>query len=101
MNLVDIVIIVVLVAGVLTGLRQGLIVEVALIGGAIVALVVAHLEYPVLRAVLEPFFHGLIHPARRRTQWLTIASYGIIFLLVWSIIMAIAQKVRTIVRLLF
>jgi membrane protein required for colicin V production len=92
-NLVDIVIIVILVAGVLTGLRQGFIVEVAVIVGAIVALGVARLEYPVVRAVLIHLIHT--------SKWVTAISYLIVFLVIWTVIIFIAQKIRTIVRLLF
>jgi uncharacterized membrane protein required for colicin V production len=90
-NAVDVVILAVLVVGTLVGLVRGLIVQVALMLGALAALLVARLAYPSLRHVF--LFTHINH------RWLTVISYLIIFFVVWSLIVAAATRVRFLARL--
>jgi membrane protein required for colicin V production len=92
-NIVDVVIVVILLGAVLNGLRQGFIVEIAQIFGAIVALAVAKLEYSIVRNLLQTF----LPPSR----WLTAISYLIVFFVVWFLITGLARVGRRVVRLLF
>jgi membrane protein required for colicin V production len=92
-NAADIVIIVLLALGFLNGLRQGFVVEVATIFGAVVALAIAKAEYSPVRHLL-----ATVAP---RSPWLTVISYLAVFLVVWAVIVAVARKIRLLVRLLF
>jgi membrane protein required for colicin V production len=90
-NSIDVIILALLAFGVLSGFVQGFVVELASILGAVVGLVVAQLEYAIVRNLLE-----LVLP---KSGWVTAISYLIVFLLVWMAIVAIARKVRTVIRL--
>jgi membrane protein required for colicin V production len=92
MNIVDLIIILILAAGVLTGLRQGLILELAFIVGVFVALFVAKAGYKPVRSLID----GAIHQA----SWRTTASYLIVFVVVWAAIIALARGIRRAMRLL-
>jgi membrane protein required for colicin V production len=91
-TVVDIVIIAVLAAGVLGGIRQGFIMQVATILGAVVALGVAKLEYRDVRQYLAHVASG--------SQWLTVISYLIVFLVIWGAVVVIARRIRTLARFL-
>jgi uncharacterized membrane protein required for colicin V production len=91
MNIIDVVIILILLAGVLNCFRTGFIVEVALIAGAIVALLAAKVGYKPVRGLID----GSIHQA----SWRTTASYLIIFVVIWAAIVAIAHGIRRAMRL--
>lgn len=92
MNWVDLGILAVLLLGALTGLRQGFIVEVAGILGAILAFAVARAEYRPVRSALSSV---LPH-----TSWLTTISYLIVFLVVWGAILIGARMIRMGIRML-
>ncbi len=92
MNIVDILILVILLFGVLSGFRRGFIMEIALILGAVVALAVAKLEYPIVRHLLV-----LVAP---KSPWVTVISYLIVFLVIWGVIITLARIVRKAARLL-
>lgn len=92
MTWVDIAIIVILAGTTFAGFRQGFIVEVATIVGAVVALAVARLEYHNVRHVLAQV---LSH-----SPWLTAISYLVIFMVVWGVIIFAAQRLRSAVRML-
>ena len=92
MNAVDIGIIVILVVGALAGLRQGFIVEVAGILGALLAFAVARAEYKPVRHVLASF--------APHSPWLTVISYMIVFLVVWGLVLTAARLVRHFARIL-
>jgi membrane protein required for colicin V production len=92
MNAVDLVVIVLLVIGVAVGFRAGFVVEVAVILGAVVALAVAFVEYSTIRAILTQFVHT--------SQWVTVISYLLVFVIIWGVIIWVARKVRTVVRFL-
>lgn len=92
MNIIDILILVILLFGVLNGFRRGFIMEVALILGAVVALAVAKLEYPIVRHLLS-----LVAP---KSAWLTVISYLIVFLVIWGVIVTLARVVRKAAHLL-
>lgn len=91
-NIIDILILVILLFGVLSGFRRGFIMEVALILGAVVALAVAKLEYPIVRNLL-----ALVAP---KSAWLTVISYLIVFLVIWGVIVTLARVVRKAAHLL-
>ena len=91
MNSVDIIVLAVLAFGALSGFVQGFVVELASILGAFVGLFVARLEYTVVRNLLETVLP--------KSSWVTAISYLIVFLVVWMAIVAIARKVRTVIRL--
>jgi membrane protein required for colicin V production len=91
-NGVDIVLLVVLVITTLAGFRQGFIMEIAGILGAVAALGVARLEYVDLRTILEQF--------ATKSPWLTIVAYMLVFLVVWGAIVIVARKIRQLVRLM-
>ncbi|MDQ2742786.1 MAG: CvpA family protein [Chloroflexota bacterium] len=93
MNAVDIIILLFLLFGFLTGLRRGFILEVATILGAVVALSVAKVEYAAVR-------HLLLQVAPK-SSWLTVISYLIVFLVIWSVIVTLARLARKALRLLF
>lgn len=90
MTVVDIVILAILVAGMLGGIRQGFIMQVATILGAVVALGVAKLEYPDVRRELAHFASG--------SQWLTVISYMVVFLIIWGAVIVLARRIRTLAR---
>lgn len=92
MNLVDVVIIVLLVAGIWTGFRRGLIMQVAALLGAFIALAVAKLEY---RHVAH-----VIHLFASSSRWSTVIAYLLIFFVVWSLVTLIARLARMAARLL-
>jgi membrane protein required for colicin V production len=92
MNAVDIVILVIVVAAVITGLRRGFIVQVAAMLGAVVALGVAKLEYADVR-------HLLLQVVSK-SPWITVISYLLIFFVVWGAILVVARKIRSIARFL-
>lgn len=92
MNIIDILILVILLFGILSGFRRGFIMEVALILGAVVALAIAKLEYPVVRHLL-----ALVAP---KSAWLTVISYLIVFLVIWGVIVTLARVVRKAAHLL-
>jgi membrane protein required for colicin V production len=92
LNVVDVIIILGLVAGFITGFRRGFIMEVALILGAVVALAVAKLAYPDVR-------HQLSHVAAK-SPWLSTISYLGVFLIGWAAIMILARVARRTARLL-
>jgi membrane protein required for colicin V production len=91
-NAVDILILVVLAFTSFAGFRQGFILEVAGILGAVAALGVARLEYVDARTILEQF--------AARSPWLTIVAYLVVFLVVWGAIIIVARKIRLLVRLM-
>jgi membrane protein required for colicin V production len=91
-TLVDIVILALLVISMLGGFRQGFILMVAGILGAVVALGVARLEYGQVKHLLAQ-----IAP---HSSWLTVISYLLVFLVVWGAIILIARKVRLVARIL-
>jgi membrane protein required for colicin V production len=91
-NLVDIAIVVILIAGALSGLRRGFIVTVAGILGALLALAVAKAEYQPVRTFLASF--------APHSPWLTVISYLLVFLVVWGLILTLARILRRVVRLL-
>lgn len=93
MNIVDVLIVAILALAVLNGFRQGFIVEVAQIAGAVVALAIAKLEYGIVRDLLQTF---LPH-----SRWLVAISYVIVFFVVWILITGLARVGRGIARLLF
>src|SRR5947209_17416457 len=92
MTIVDIVILAILVAAVLGGIRQGFIMQVATILGVVAALAVAKLEYPDVRRFLAQFASG--------SQWLTVISYMLVFLVIWGAIIVLARRLRSIAHLL-
>lgn len=92
MNWVDIGIIVILLFGTLTGFRQGFIVEVAGILGALLAFAVARAEYKPVKSALAS-----VAP---HSPWLTTISYLLVFLVVWGAILIGARAVRRGVRML-
>jgi membrane protein required for colicin V production len=92
-NAADVLILAVLALGMLAGFRRGFVLQVATILGAIVALVIARLEYQVVQSVLL-----LVLPI---SAWVTIVSYLIIFFAIWVVIIFLARKVRLLLRLMF
>lgn len=92
MNAVDIVVLAALALGAVNGFRRGFIVQTATILGSLVALAVARAEYrPVRNALAQWAPHS---------PWLTAIAYLIVFLVVWSVIVGVAQLVRRVARLL-
>lgn len=91
MNGADVLILVVLVLGALQGLRQGFVIQLATIFGALIALGIARVEYHPVRQVL----HGLAP----HSPWLTVVSYLIVFLVVWAVIIVVARVLRRLMRL--
>lgn len=92
MNAVDIAILGIVLLAALKGFRQGFVVEVALILGAVAALAIAKTEYVPVRSALETI--------ASKSPWLTVISYLGVFVVVWSIIVAVARLVRRLMRLL-
>lgn len=92
MSGVDLVIIVLVALGLVQGFRQGFVVEVAGILGAVIGLAVARDEYVVVR--------GLLLRVASASPWVTALSYLIVFLLVWAVIILLARRIRFFVRLL-
>lgn len=92
MNAIDLLILILLAFTTFAGFRQGFILEIAGILGAIAALSVARLEYADVRTILEQF--------AAKSPWLTIVSYLLVFLLVWGAIIIVARKLRLLVRLM-
>jgi membrane protein required for colicin V production len=90
-NYVDIAILVLLALAIISGLRQGFIMMVAGILGAVVALGVARLEYADVRHILAQ--------AVGHSPWLTVIAYLLVFLVVWGAIIVIARKIRLLARL--
>jgi membrane protein required for colicin V production len=91
-NTLDIVMLVLLALAAFSGFRQGFVLEIAGIFGAIVALAVARVEYPDVRATLQQF--------APHSPWLTVVAYVLVFLVVWGAIVILARKVRSLVRLM-
>jgi membrane protein required for colicin V production len=89
---IDWLIIALIVGAVLGGFRQGFIMQVATILGAVAALGVARLEYPDVRTQI-----ARIAP---HSSWLTVISYLIVFLFVWGGIVVLARRIRFLARLL-
>lgn len=92
MNGFDIAIFLVLALAALGGFRQGFILQVATILGAVAALGIARLEYPDVRTSLE---HHLPH-----SPWVTVIAYVAVFLLVWAAVVILARKIRSLARLM-
>lgn len=92
MNVIDILIIFVLLLAALGGFRQGFIVEVAGIVGALVAFTIAHQEYADVRSFLAHF--------APHSSWLTVISYLAVFLIVWAAIILVARRIRWAIRAL-
>ena len=92
LNVVDLVIFVALLVGIVNGLREGFVVELALLAGGIAALAVARMDYRFVRSALET--------ALPHSPWLTAISYLAIFLVVWTLIVGLARGVRRMLRLL-
>jgi len=89
-NVVDIIILVLLLGGILSGIRRGFVLQVATILGAIAALGVARQEYLDVRQAL-----GQVAP---QSPWLTVIAYLLVFLVVWGAIILLARRVRWLVR---
>jgi membrane protein required for colicin V production len=94
MNVVDVVILAALALAILTGLRHGLLVELALILGAVIALAVARPAY-------APVRDALVSIGVSKGAWLTTLSYLIVYLVVWVAIVDLARLGRRGMRLLF
>ena len=92
MNALDLVMLAVLAFTTFAGFRQGFILEIAGIFGAVAALGIARLEYSDVRTILEQF--------AARSPWLTIVAYLLVFLVVWGAIIIVARKIRLLVRLM-
>lgn len=92
MNAVDIAMLILLLLSAFSGFRRGFVLEIAGIFGAVVALGVAHLEYPDVRATLQQFAPN--------SPWLTVVAYLIVFLVVWGAIVILARKIRSLLRLM-
>lgn len=92
MNGVDVVILVILVLGVVNGLRIGFIVEAATLFGLVIALAAAKALYPSVRQVLQQ--------GASSSPWLTPISYLIPFLVVLGAVAAVARLMRRAARLL-
>jgi membrane protein required for colicin V production len=92
MNVIDIVIIILFLAGFVTGFRRGLIMQVAAILGAFIALAVAKAEY-------RHFAH-FVHTFASSSRWSLVISYLVIFFVVWSLVTLVARVARTAARLL-
>jgi membrane protein required for colicin V production len=91
-NAVDIIMLVLLALATFGGFRQGFILEIAGIFGAVVALAVARLEYSDVRTMLQQF--------APHSAWLTIVAYLLVFLVVWGAIIILARKIRSLLRLM-
>lgn len=92
MNALDVLLLILLAVTAFAGFRQGFIVEVAGILGAVAALGVARLEYVDVRTILEQL--------AAKSPWLTIVAYVLVFLVVWGAIIIVARKLRLLVRLM-
>lgn len=92
MNGVDVVILVLLAIALLTGFRQGFVVELALIAGVFIALAVAKVGYTTVRTLLET-----VAP---KGAWLTTISYLLVFVVVWGAVVGIARGIRRGMRML-
>ncbi|HZU14237.1 MAG TPA: CvpA family protein [Chloroflexota bacterium] len=89
--IVTIVVIAALVMGALSGLRRGLIVEVALTAGVVIALVLARAADGTARSALA----GIMG----HSHWLAATSYLVTFAIIWAAILILARGVRRIARL--
>ncbi len=92
MNVVDVLLLILLAFTTFTGIRQGFVVEIAGILGAVAALGVARLEYVDVRTILEQF--------AAKSPWLTIVAYLLVFVVMWGAIIIVARKLRLLVRLM-
>ncbi|MGH2444089.1 MAG: CvpA family protein [Chloroflexota bacterium] len=92
MTIADIVILAVLALALIGGLRQGFVMEVASILGAVASLAIARIEYPAVRRFLAEFVH--------HSSWLTVVSYLLVFVVVWGVIILVARRVRWLLRVL-
>lgn len=92
MNAVDVLMLILFAFTTFAGFRQGFIVELAGMVGAVAALGIARLEYADIRTILEQF--------AARSPWLTIVAYLLVFLVVWGAIIIVARKLRLLVRLM-
>ncbi len=90
MNAIDVIILLLLLGGTLTGIRRGFVLQVATILGAIAALGVARQEYPDVRQALAQ--------VASQSPWLTVIAYLLVFLVVWGAIILLARRVRWLVR---
>lgn len=86
MRWVDVVIVLVVLASGLLGLRRGLVVQLGGIIGALLGLYVASQDYVDARNFLANFFHRDAH--------LAVAAYILVVILVWTIVVVIAQGIR-------
>jgi membrane protein required for colicin V production len=91
MNWVDWVIIALLAGSTFSGFRQGFILEVATLLGSVAAFAVARQEYPDVRHILSPIAGS--------SQWLTVVSYLLVFLVVWGAIIFLARRLRRLAHL--
>jgi membrane protein required for colicin V production len=92
MNGVDILIIAILIAATLIGLLEGFIVQTAAILGAVLGLAVAQREYLNLRQLLVQVLPS--------SQWLSAIAYLLIFAVVWTAVVLIARRLRSVVHML-
>jgi membrane protein required for colicin V production len=92
MTAVDLVIVLLLAGATFGGLRQGFIVQIAAILGALIAFAVARAEYTDVRRVLAQIAPHSI--------WLTVIAYLIVFLAVWGAIILVARRIRGFMRTL-
>lgn len=92
MNAIDLLIVVVLALATLGGWRQGFILQVAGILGAVTALAVAGSEYGDVRQMLANL--------APHSRWLTVIAYLSVFLLVWAGIFLVARHLRRAARIL-
>jgi membrane protein required for colicin V production len=90
MRWVDIAILVIIVGSGAFGLLRGLIVQVGGIVGAVAGLFLAHHYYTTARNFLALFFHADSH--------LSVAAFLLVLLVVWLLVVLIAQAIRTVVR---
>ena len=98
MILVDVIIILILAGSVFAGMRVGLILEIAIVVGAMIGLAVARIAYPAVRHLLSALLHGT---ALHQPAQLTALSYVLIFVVVWVAVIVLARRVRFFARLAF
>lgn len=92
----DALIALILLGGVFLGMRAGLMLEIAIVAGAVIALSVARLEYALALHVFSTLLQGTpLH----RSGWLTALSYLVVFAVVWSVVTLVASRVRFFARL--
>jgi membrane protein required for colicin V production len=91
-NSFDVVLLVLLAASTALGLRNGFVVEVAGIFGSVLAFGVARLEYGDVGAELQRFLS--------RSPWMKIVAYFIVFFIMWTAVMIVARRMRSLLRLM-